>query len=371
MAIVVPAGSQGPRSWRKAPHLASTVDRGGLPRFVERDFTRYRECGVLAHGFARLACAGCHAEVLVSFSCKSRGVCPSCNARRAHDTADRIERLGERGVVGEPESAEDAMSRARIVAGTALILALVASVFDLARHLASDPWSPVAFLVSALGATVATVALASLYESIVHRYVYHGPSPVPLLQGIHEIHQRGHHWHRFPPDRYVLHGQVERIPVSLLSEARPYELCGTVPRRWGAWAGQYALYLAVGIPFAFVPAWLLTANPVFTASSIISGLVVCYFFIRVHDVIHYPADRLMEGFGWFRFLDRHHYIHHMDTRVNLNFLLPLTDWIFGTMRRVPTAAEMRRWPTFEQAKILPGAEHAAADAELMAGAAAR
>jgi hypothetical protein len=42
---------------------------------------------VLAHGFARLACAGCRAEALVPFSCKSRGVCPSCNARRAQDTA--------------------------------------------------------------------------------------------------------------------------------------------------------------------------------------------------------------------------------------------------------------------------------------------
>ena len=67
--------------------LAEAADRGGLPRFVGRDFTRYLACGVLAHGFARLACRTCRAEVLVPFSCKSRGVCPSCNARRAHDTA--------------------------------------------------------------------------------------------------------------------------------------------------------------------------------------------------------------------------------------------------------------------------------------------
>jgi hypothetical protein len=240
----------------------------------------------------------------------------------------------------------------------------------LARHFAAAPWSAPGFLVSTVGAIAVTVALASLYEWIVHRYVYHGPSPVPLLQGIHEIHQRGHHWHRFPPDRYVEPGPVERIPVSLLSNAHPYELCGTVPRRWGAWLAQYALYLTVGIPFAFVPAWLLTANALFTVSSIVSGLIVCYFFIRVHDVIHYPAGRLIERFSWFKFLDRHHYIHHMDTRVNLNFLLPLTDWLFGTMRREPTAAEMRRWPTFEQAKILPGEAHAAADAQLVAGPAA-
>jgi hypothetical protein len=70
-----------------ASFLAESADRGGLPRFVERDFARYLECGVLAHGFARLACSVCRAEVLVPFSWKSRGVCPSCNARRAHDTA--------------------------------------------------------------------------------------------------------------------------------------------------------------------------------------------------------------------------------------------------------------------------------------------
>lgn len=263
------------------------------------------------------------------------------------------------------------MSRARIVAGTSLIVAFAAVVVALARESASDPWSPPAFLVSTLGATAATVALASLYEWVVHRFVYHRPSRVPPLQGIYEIHQRGHHWHRFPPDHYVEHGPVERIPVALLSTAHPYELCGSAPRRWGAWAGQYALYLAVGIPFVFVPAWLLTANPLFTASAVVSGLVVCYFFIRVHDVIHYPADRLMERFGWFQFLDRHHYIHHMDTRVNLNFLLPLTDWLFGTMRREATAAEMRRWPTLEQAKRLPGPAHVAADGQAVVGAAVR
>jgi hypothetical protein len=59
----------------------------GLPRYVERDFTRYLECGVLAHGFARVPCESCQDELLVAFSCKGRGVCPTCNAKRAHVTA--------------------------------------------------------------------------------------------------------------------------------------------------------------------------------------------------------------------------------------------------------------------------------------------
>ena len=58
----------------------------------------------------------------------------------------------------------------------------------------------------------------------------------------------------------------------------------------------------------------------------------------------------MERQGWFRFLDRHHYIHHIDTSVNLNFLLPLCDLMFGTLKREPTKEERARWPSFEEAK---------------------
>ena len=54
----------------------------GVPRWVEDDFRAYVRCGILAHGFARIRCDACAAERLVAFSCKGRGVCPSCNARR-------------------------------------------------------------------------------------------------------------------------------------------------------------------------------------------------------------------------------------------------------------------------------------------------
>jgi hypothetical protein len=67
--------------------LFECADAGGLPAFVVHDFQRYLKCGVLAHGFSRLACTVCKVELLVPYSCKGRGVCPSCNARRAHDTS--------------------------------------------------------------------------------------------------------------------------------------------------------------------------------------------------------------------------------------------------------------------------------------------
>ena len=44
---------------------------------------RYLDCGLFESGFARVACPRCRAEFLVSFSCKRRGLCPSCGAKRA------------------------------------------------------------------------------------------------------------------------------------------------------------------------------------------------------------------------------------------------------------------------------------------------
>src|SRR6266851_3673372 len=69
---------------------ARTGEGAGLPRFVEAEFERYLACGILAHGFARVRCGGCGDELLVAFSCKGRGFCPSCTTRRMHDTAAHL-----------------------------------------------------------------------------------------------------------------------------------------------------------------------------------------------------------------------------------------------------------------------------------------
>jgi Putative transposase/Transposase zinc-binding domain len=44
----------------------------------------------LAHGFLRLHCAECAHEKLVAFSCKRRGFCPSCGARRMVESAAHL-----------------------------------------------------------------------------------------------------------------------------------------------------------------------------------------------------------------------------------------------------------------------------------------
>jgi ribosomal protein S27E len=54
---------------------------------VRREFEDYLKCGRLEHGFLRVRCSDCHAEQLLAFSCKRRGFCPSCGARRMVESA--------------------------------------------------------------------------------------------------------------------------------------------------------------------------------------------------------------------------------------------------------------------------------------------
>ncbi|MDA0929586.1 MAG: transposase zinc-binding domain-containing protein, partial [Proteobacteria bacterium] len=58
-----------------------------LPDYVQQEFTDFLRCGRLEHGFLRVRCESCHHEKLVAFSCKRRGFCPSCGARRMVEAA--------------------------------------------------------------------------------------------------------------------------------------------------------------------------------------------------------------------------------------------------------------------------------------------
>jgi hypothetical protein len=61
-----------------------------LPRFIKEEFDAFLECGILAHGFLRLRCGDCGRDKLLAFSCKRRGFCPSCGARRMSQAAAHL-----------------------------------------------------------------------------------------------------------------------------------------------------------------------------------------------------------------------------------------------------------------------------------------
>jgi hypothetical protein len=71
------------------PHFEAQMEQEGrpLPEFVREEFEAFLACGRLERGFLRVRCSDCHAERLLAFSCKKRGFCPSCGARRMAESA--------------------------------------------------------------------------------------------------------------------------------------------------------------------------------------------------------------------------------------------------------------------------------------------
>jgi DNA-directed RNA polymerase subunit RPC12/RpoP len=61
-----------------------------VPGYVEGAFRKYLECGIPSYGVARARCASCGYDFFVAFSCKTRGICPSCNTRRMVEAAAHL-----------------------------------------------------------------------------------------------------------------------------------------------------------------------------------------------------------------------------------------------------------------------------------------
>ncbi len=65
------------------------AERAGHPlaAHVEQTLREAVTCGNPAYGFRRIHCVGCGLDRVVGFSCKRRGVCPSCGGRRMSQRA--------------------------------------------------------------------------------------------------------------------------------------------------------------------------------------------------------------------------------------------------------------------------------------------
>ena len=75
------------RGW---PELSAEVS---LPPRVHAEVRRYLGCGQLARGFVQVQCDDCRVSRLVAFSCKGRGWCPSCAAKRTLERSTHLKEV--------------------------------------------------------------------------------------------------------------------------------------------------------------------------------------------------------------------------------------------------------------------------------------
>lgn len=227
---------------------------------------------------------------------------------------------------------------------TTCILATVLIVVALAVRGAE----PTSFLLvlSFVAGIVVTPLAASPFEWLVHRHVYHRPRRYPLNR-IYTIHQ-AHHFAYFPTWRYVTGGAPRRIRI--LGERIEASSTGWVNGLTRS--AHFAFYFVLGLLLICGPVYFLSRSVALLAGTLVGLVIISDLFIRVHDAIHRPAAHpLLQRQRWFQFLDEHHFVHHVDLDANVNFLLPLADLMYGTLRRSLTEPELEKHGTLHAAKV--------------------
>lgn len=156
-------------------------------------------------------------------------------------------------------------------------------------------------------AFAATIVYASFFEWTLHRYFMHQISFG--LRYPFKAHAQVHH-HVFKSDQSYL--WRPGIDIWLITFA------------W--W--NFPLILLLNSPFLIVMEWMGWHVSV----GVIAAMSTYYFLYEyLHFAMHKPEGRLVEKWRLFKFINRHHLIHHKFMHRNLNVVLPLADFLLGTL----------------------------------------
>jgi hypothetical protein len=103
-----------------------------------------------------------------------------------------------------------------------------------------------------------------------------------------------------------------------------------------AWWNGVAIAVILGIPFYLVTYAVALCGDV-VAAKIIGwtslGIFLGYYatYEYLHWCMHEPKNRMVERLKIFQWLNGHHILHHKSQDSNFNVVLPLADWVLGTL----------------------------------------
>lgn len=163
------------------------------------------------------------------------------------------------------------------------------------------------YLESAAG-FVSLFLYASFFEWFLHRFLMHRP----LWSYPFRAHAVEHH------------GIFRSGPSYFLPEGRNHKNL-----RFAWWNAP--LIIGSHAPVLFGLQRLFDVNIFFGGMAALA----CYYFLYeyFHFCMHVPKARWFEKSAWFSWLDAHHHQHHQRHFNNLNVVLPLADFLFGTLIR--------------------------------------
>ncbi len=170
-------------------------------------------------------------------------------------------------------------------------------------------------VIAILAGALICVVQASFFEWAFHRYWLHRPW---LPESCFTSHTLVHHQLcKFDDTFHVVEEEQEEALSFQWWGGPTLILINTIPWALLAWG-----LAACGVAFPFVVF-------VTTCATVIALYYVGYE--GLHHLMHKPALPFLVRSRLFRFIERHHRIHHVHMDRNLNVLLPLADFCLGTL----------------------------------------
>jgi len=153
------------------------------------------------------------------------------------------------------------------------------------------------------------IVFDSCFEWAFHRYVMHRPTRI--FHYPFQRHALVHHRIFRGDDSYHLNREHDRK---------------TVPMAW--WNGP-VLIVITQIPFVVLA--LFGGGIVLICGSLLATCLYYAAYEYLHWCMHIPCSRKIERSGFFFRLNGHHLLHHRYLNRNFNVVLPLADFLFGTL----------------------------------------
>lgn len=153
------------------------------------------------------------------------------------------------------------------------------------------------------------IVFGSFFEWTLHKYVMH--RPVGKFRYAFHAHAVVHHQVFKADQTYHLQNEQDKM---------------TIPMAW--WNGP-VLVMIGAIPFAVLS--LLIGQWGFVLGGVIAFAGYYGIYEYIHWCMHLPKARRVEKPWWFRKLNGHHLLHHRYMHKNFNVVLPLADYILGTL----------------------------------------
>ncbi len=184
-------------------------------------------------------------------------------------------------------------------------------------------------LIEILIGFVASIILASFVEHFIHKSLLHSTPKIfrkiSFVKGMWSGHSISHHGHYLPDDHYTRDETNKEEVLAFAWYHGPLIILGSTLI---AYILDLFIRFLLGIPARFFLPEIIGVGMAFTL----------YYtaYESLHAIMHVPNKwKWLLGTMAMRWLNRHHYQHHVDPRTNLNVIFPLADYVWRTRKPLP------------------------------------